>query len=56
MELYINGLSNDAIRVSDYCGEDGGIVKLHVMGKVDAVLSYGDLYGLGGQTVPWIPG
>jgi hypothetical protein len=41
IELNLNGLPNDAINVSGFSGEDGGIVKLNAVSQVDAVFSYG---------------
>jgi hypothetical protein len=41
MELNLNGLRNNVIRVSGFSGEDGGIVKQNVVSQVDAVFSYG---------------
>jgi hypothetical protein len=41
MELNLNSLPNDAIHVSGFSGEDGGLVKLNVVSQVDGVFSYG---------------
>jgi hypothetical protein len=41
MELNLNGLSNNAINISGFSGEDGGIVKWNAVSGVDEVFSYG---------------
>jgi hypothetical protein len=40
MELNLDGLPNDAIHVSGFSGEDGGLVKQCGV-QVDGVFSYG---------------
>jgi hypothetical protein len=39
MALSLNGLRNDAVRVSGFSDEDVGIVKLNAASKVDDVYS-----------------
>jgi hypothetical protein len=41
MELNLIGLPNNAIHVSSFSGEDGGIVKQNEESRIDAVFSYG---------------
>jgi hypothetical protein len=41
VELYFNGLLNDAIHVLGFNGEDGDIKKFNVMSQVDTVLHHG---------------
>jgi hypothetical protein len=41
MELNPNGLLKDAINVSGFSGEDGGIVKLNAMSLVNVVFRHG---------------
>jgi hypothetical protein len=41
MEINLNGFPNDAIHVSGFSGEDGGIVKLNAVSQVDTVFSHG---------------
>jgi hypothetical protein len=41
MELNLNGIPNSVIHVSSFSGEDGGIVKLNAVTRVDLVFSYG---------------
>jgi hypothetical protein len=41
MELNLNGLPNNAVHVSGFCGEDGGVVNLNAVSQVDGVFSYG---------------
>jgi hypothetical protein len=41
MELYFNGLRNNAIHVLGFSGEEGDIMKLNVMSQVDTVLRHG---------------
>jgi hypothetical protein len=41
MELNLIGLPNNAIHVSGFSGEDGGIVEQNAVSRVDAVFSYG---------------
>jgi hypothetical protein len=41
MELSPNGLPNDAIHVSSFSDEDGGIVKLNVMSQADTAFGHG---------------
>jgi hypothetical protein len=43
MELNLNGHPNNVIHVLGFSGEDGGIVKLKVVSRVDAVFSYSQL-------------
>jgi hypothetical protein len=40
MELNLNCLPNDAIHVSGFCGEDGGIVKLNMVQQLGYVLDH----------------
>jgi hypothetical protein len=40
MELNLNGLSNDAVHVSGFSGEDGGFVEMNAVSQVDGVLRY----------------
>jgi hypothetical protein len=41
IELNLSGLPNDAIHISGFCGEDGGVMKLNVACQVNAVFSHG---------------
>jgi hypothetical protein len=41
MEVNLNGLPNNAIHVSGFSGDHGGIVKWNAVSRVDAVFSYG---------------
>jgi hypothetical protein len=43
MELNLNGLPNSVVHVSGFSGDDGGIVKLNAVTRVDAVFSCGCL-------------
>jgi hypothetical protein len=52
MELNLNGLRNDAIHVSGFSGEDGGIVKSNAVFQVDAVFNHGRLVWMFQMDVP----
>jgi hypothetical protein len=41
IELNLNGLPNNAIYVSGFSGDNGGIVKLYAVSGVNIVFSYG---------------
>jgi hypothetical protein len=41
MEFSLSCLPDDTIRVSGFCGEDSGVVKLNAVSPVDTILHYG---------------
>jgi hypothetical protein len=41
MELNLNGLPNSVIHLSSFSGEDGVIMKLNAVTRVDLTFSYG---------------
>jgi hypothetical protein len=43
MELNLNGLLNNAIHISGFSGEDGGIFKFNAVSRVDVEFSYSRL-------------
>jgi hypothetical protein len=43
VEFNVNGLPNNVVHISSFCGEDGGIVELNVVSLVDTVFNYGRL-------------
>jgi hypothetical protein len=43
VEFNLNGLSNNAVHISGFRGEDGRIVELNAVSVVDTVFSYGQL-------------
>jgi hypothetical protein len=40
VEFNLNGLPNNAVHISGFCGEDGRIMELNVVSLVDTVFSY----------------
>jgi hypothetical protein len=43
VELNLDGLPNNMVHVSDFHGEDGGIVELNAVFLADTLFGYGQL-------------